>query len=183
MAAIPDISIFGQRILILGPSNAGKSTLAVALGERLGVPVVHLDRLRHLPNTNWEVRNDDDFAQLHDEAILPPGWVIEGNYSHLLPQRFRRATGALVISDGLVKRYRRYFQRTLFQRQRAGALEGGQDRVNRMMLGWLWKTRHSVGKYQALVLEAGLPHLFVNDQRALDGLYNAWALSLPASLA
>ncbi|RYE57936.1 MAG: AAA family ATPase [Hyphomicrobiales bacterium] len=176
----PDIASLGRRIMIMGPSNSGKSTLAMAMGERLGVPVVYMDRLRHLPNTNWEVRADDEFDRLHDEAILADEWIIEGNYSHLTPQRFARATGALVLTDGLVKRYGRYFRRTLFQRARAGALEGGQDNVNRMMLGWLWKTRHSVHKYRAAVVASGVPHVFASNERELQALYRAWGLTLPS---
>ncbi|WP_313442401.1 hypothetical protein [Brevundimonas sp.] len=38
----------GPRICIMGPSNSGKSTLAVAIGDAKGLEVVHLDRLRHL---------------------------------------------------------------------------------------------------------------------------------------
>src|SRR5690606_37268782 len=34
-----------QRIVILGCSGTGKSTLAQAIGARLGLPVVHLDSL------------------------------------------------------------------------------------------------------------------------------------------
>lgn len=179
MEAPPDIASLGQRIMIMGPSNSGKSTLAAAMARQLGVPAIYLDQLRHLPNTNWKVRADDEFHRLHDEAILAPGWIIEGNYSNLTPQRFERATGALVITDGLLKRYGRYFRRTLFQKVRAGALEGGQDKVNRAMLGWLWKTRRSVHKYQAAVRASGLPHIFIDNQRELDRLYRAWGLTLP----
>lgn len=37
----------GERIVIIGPSNSGKSTLAAAIGRQHALPVVYLDRLYH----------------------------------------------------------------------------------------------------------------------------------------
>jgi len=34
-----------NRILVLGPRGAGRSTLARAIGERLEIPIVHLDAI------------------------------------------------------------------------------------------------------------------------------------------
>jgi adenylate kinase family enzyme len=34
-----------RRVIILGPGAAGKSTLAICLGEITGLPVVELDKL------------------------------------------------------------------------------------------------------------------------------------------
>lgn len=34
-----------RRVLIIGNSGGGKSTLARRLGEKLGLPVIHLDVL------------------------------------------------------------------------------------------------------------------------------------------
>lgn len=176
MQTFPTLDTLGHRIIIMGPSNSGKSTLAVAMGKKLDIPAVHLDQLRHLPNTNWEQRPDNEFAALHDQAILEPGWVMEGCYSDLAPQRFRRATGVLIISDSLTTRYRRYFTRTLFQKSRAGALDGGQDAVNWDMVSWLWKSRHSVRKYQSMAQTSGLPQAFVNNEQELNRLYGTWGL-------
>ena len=180
MAEIPALAGFGRRIMILGPSNSGKSTLAQALGERLGVPAMHLDQLRHLPHTNWKERPDEDFAALHDAAILEPEWVMEGNYSNLMTQRLKRATGILVITDTLTRRYQRYFHRSLFQKTRAGALAGEQDGVTWKMVSWLWKTRDAVSKYRKIAAETGLPHHFVRDEQQLRALYRAWDLTLPS---
>ncbi|MET3897304.1 adenylate kinase family enzyme [Devosia sp. UYZn731] len=177
MQTFPPLASLGTRIVILGPSNSGKSTLAVALGNALDVPAIHLDRLRHLPNTNWQARSNDDFAKLHDEAILAPGWVMEGSYSKLAPQRLRRATGIIVVTDGLMTRYRRYFHRTLFQSTRVGALDGGQDTVNWTMISWLWKSRNAASKYRSMAQASGLPHVFVNNQSKLNRLYADWGLA------
>ena len=87
------LSALGQRIIILGPSNSGKSTLAVSIARKQAMIAVHLDQLRHIPNTNWQERPDADFAQLHNAAIQKDSWVMDGNYSSLMPQRVEREIG------------------------------------------------------------------------------------------
>jgi hypothetical protein len=93
------LEALGERIMICGPSNAGKSTLAVALARRLGCEAFHLDLFRHLPDTDWVQRSDVEFAALHDAAIVKDRWVMDGNYSRLMPQRFARATGIILLGD------------------------------------------------------------------------------------
>lgn len=179
MAGIPPLAALGPRIMVLGLTNSGKSTLAVALSAKLGVPAVHLDQLQHRPYTNWEQRPEAEFASLHDAAIREPAWIIDGSYSRVMPQRLLRATGIIVVTDGLFTRYWRYFARTLFQKVRAGALAGGQDRVNWRMLAWLWKTRNSIDKYRQLALRSGRPYVFASNKRELDALYAEWGLTRP----
>jgi adenylate kinase family enzyme len=183
MHDIPALPSLGRRIMILGLTNSGKSTLAVALSGKLGIPAIHLDQLQHRPNTNWEQRPEAEFVILHNAAIEAPEWIVDGAYSRVMPQRLARATGIIVITDSLATRYRRYFSRTLFQKVRAGALEGGQDRLNWKMLGWLWKTRNSIGKYQQVAHRSGLPHVFASNRSELDALYTAWKLTYPSTSA
>ena len=171
------IEDLGRRIMVLGLTNSGKSTLAVALGERLGIPAIHLDQLRHWPNSDWEPRSDAEFAELHNAVVQGEEWVIDGSYSMVMHERLDRASGIIVLSDSLAIRYRRYFVRTLLQKNRAGGLEGGRDSIKWEMLHWLWKTRHSIGKYQKVAAESGLPYLFIPDQTKLQALYAAWSLT------
>ena len=120
------LSDLGRRIMICGPSSSGKSTLAVAIGRKLGIPAVHLDLFRHLPHTDWVQRPDADFYRLHDEAITADAWVMEGNYSVLMPQRLKRATGIILLGDHRWISLWRYIRRSLMQRDRAGGLDGAQ---------------------------------------------------------
>jgi adenylate kinase family enzyme len=50
-----------KRILILGASGTGKSTLARRIGESLGLPVVHLDAINW--NPGWVQTEAERFRQ------------------------------------------------------------------------------------------------------------------------
>lgn len=67
-----------QRVVIMGSSGAGKSTLARKLGERLGLPVVHLDALFFEPG--WVEPETQKFRERVTTALAGDRWVCEGNY-------------------------------------------------------------------------------------------------------
>lgn len=174
----PPLETFGRRIMICGPSNSGKSTLAAALARKLEIEVVHLDLLRHLPNTNWVQRPDEDFARLHDQAIEGDGWAMDGNYSRLVPARRERATGIILLSDNRWANLYRYFRRTLFETDRVGALAGNKDSIKLDMIRWVWigETRN-VRRYRTDLPKPGVPFLHVRGMGELNRLYGAWGLT------
>jgi adenylate kinase family enzyme len=176
MPAYPPLAALGRRIVILGPTNAGKSTLADAIGRKLAIPAIHLDLFRHLPHTDWLERPDAEFGALHDAAIGKPDWVMDGNYSRLLPQRFAAATGVIVLDDHHLWRLGRYLHRTLFQRQRIGSLPGHQDSIKWKMIAWIWTTRHSVGRYHGFATETGLPLVYCPSMAHVKALHQHWQL-------
>jgi adenylate kinase family enzyme len=127
----------GPRICIFGPSNSGKSTLAIAIGRARDLTPVHLDQLFHLPHTDWVQRPLEEFIALHDEAILAEAWVMEGNYLRYLPQRLARATGIILLDASTATSLLRYFRRSWFERGRLGALEGSKDSVKWDMIRYI----------------------------------------------
>ena len=175
---IPPLSSFGRRIMICGPSNAGKSTLASAIGRKLSIPVVHLDQFHHLPNTDWVKRPHEDFARLHDDAIHGDAWVMEGNYSSLMPQRIERATGIILLGDNRLANLRRYLVRTLFQRDRVGNLEGNADSLKWFMVRWiLFVSQKSVRRYRGFLSTMNRPYLELRSMHQLKRLYAIWGLT------
>ncbi len=52
---VPQLADLGDRIVVVGASNSGKSTLAHQIGEALDMPVVHLDQLFHEPNQRCQM--------------------------------------------------------------------------------------------------------------------------------
>ncbi len=168
----PTLSQLGARICILGPSNSGKSTLAVAISAVTGLPVVHLDVLRHVPGSPWIEREPDDFGRLHDAAIAEQSWVMEGNYSHWLPQRLSRATGLIVLDASTATSLARYVRRTLFQGNRHGGLEGVSDRLNPRMVRWIvTRTPANRARYRAMAESVDIPAILLPNSRALRRFY------------
>lgn len=177
MHPIPPLADLGRRIVIFGPSNSGKSTLAQALSRKLGVPAVHLDQLHHTPHTDWVPRPQQEFHALQREAIARDAWVMDGNYSALVDERLERATGAIVLDDNHWLRLGRYFRRTLFQRQRAGALQGNKDSIKWDMIRWVALTSRKNGaRYRQMVESTPLPGVFCGSMGEVRALYAAWEL-------
>jgi adenylate kinase family enzyme len=168
----------GARICIMGPSNSGKSTLAEAIARARGLEVFHLDQLHHLPNTNWVPRPPDEFAGLHDAAIIGARWVIEGNYSRLLPQRLARATGFILLDASTSTSLYRYFRRCWFERDRPGALEGGRDSVKWDMIRHIAvTTRANRSRYRDMIEGISLPKMQISSTKALAAFYRSNGLN------
>lgn len=171
------LAALGRRICVLGPSNSGKSTLAAAVARKRGLPVVHLDQLYHVPNTDWRPRPTAGFVALHDAAIADESWVMDGNYSLCLPQRLRRATGVILLDISVPASLLRYFRRTLFEQGRIGALEGGRDSVKWLMIRHIAvvspKNRRQYGK---MFEGIELPKVRLDCLRAIRRAYRRWDL-------
>lgn len=78
-----------ERVVVVGTSGAGKTTVARSIGAVLDAPVVELDSLRHLPG--WEQRPEAEFINLVAEATSGDRWVVDGNYSEVRQMLWSRA--------------------------------------------------------------------------------------------
>jgi adenylate kinase family enzyme len=66
-------------VVVVGSSGSGKTTVAAALAETLGVKCVELDALHHGPN--WTEATADELREaLAREIDDVDGWVVDGNY-------------------------------------------------------------------------------------------------------
>ena len=76
-----------ERILVIGCPGSGKSRLSRILGEKLGLPVVHLDQLWWKPG--WENVSVEEFDARLEEVLEGEQWIIDGNFSRTMPLRLR----------------------------------------------------------------------------------------------
>src|SRR5688572_4423892 len=151
-----------DRILVLGHCGAGKSTLAMELGERLGLPVVHLDRLSWLPG--WQERDRCESKELQCDAAAGQRWVIEGNYSATLSLRLPRAQAAVWLDYPLWVCLWRIARRLMQWRGRVrpDMGDGCPERMNVEFIRWT-VTHHRVVRRrlrELLDIEGGHIRLF-----------------------
>jgi adenylate kinase family enzyme len=78
-----------RRVVIIGSPGAGKSTLARALGQRTGLPPIHLDVQFWQPG--WMMPTMADWRDRLSAIVAEPRWIIDGNYGSALERALPRA--------------------------------------------------------------------------------------------
>jgi len=92
-----------RRVVTLGRGGAGKSTLARRLGERIGAPVIELDR--HFWSPDLQPLGRDEWVRVQQELARAPRWVMDGDlgpYDALEP-RLAAADTVVVLDFALAR--------------------------------------------------------------------------------
>jgi adenylate kinase family enzyme len=147
-----------ERILVLGHCGAGKSTLAVQLGEMLDLPVIHLDQLSWRPG--WQEEDRAVFADRLRAAAAGERWIIEGNYTSWLDLRLPRAQAAVWLDYPLwlclwriVRRVRAWRGRV-----RPDMAPGCPEKLDWEFVRWA-VTHHRTARRRVAGALAGAPHV------------------------
>jgi len=127
-----------RRLLIIGCCGAGKTTLALALGQKLGLPVHHLDTLWWLPN--WQHDSRENFDRKLADLLRQDSWIIEGDYSRTLPERLKFADTVIQLKFPPLVCLWRVLKRTLrwYGRHRPDMGKGCRERLNLPFLSYVW---------------------------------------------
>ena len=127
-----------ERIVIIGCGGAGKSTLARQLGEKLDIPVVHLDKLFWRPG--WVQVSKDEFDKLHREALAREKWIMDGNFDRTMAERITRSDTVIYLDFSrfacLMGVLKRVF--TTYGKVRPDMGEGCPERIDWDFLKWVW---------------------------------------------
>ena len=131
-----------RRVLVLGQSASGKSTVARALAGHLGSPHIELDALFHGPG--WTVRE----AFVEDVALLTagPDWIVDGNYVAVRDLLWERADTIVWLDLPRTVTGRRAVVRTAHRLlSRVELWNGNRERVSNVWRGthpirWTWDT-------------------------------------------
>jgi adenylate kinase family enzyme len=127
-----------ERIVIIGCGGAGKSTLARQLGEKLNIPVVHLDKLWWKPG--WVESSREEFDAKLAVELAKPQWIMDGNFNRTIPERIARCDTIIYLDFsrfaclmGVLKRVL-----TTYGKVRPDMGEGCPERIDFEFLKWVW---------------------------------------------
>lgn len=146
-----------QRVMIVGQPGSGKSTLARNLGQRTGLPVVHIDTIHWQPG--WVERSRDEKTHLCREVESLDRWIFEGGHSATWNHRMARADLLIWIDRSATLRFWRVLLRTLLHRgQRRPDLPDNCPELLANLpefFKFMWRTRKSArAKMNQLVATA-----------------------------
>ena len=161
------------KIAIIGYSGAGKSTAARMLGEKLGIPVLHLDTVYHMPG--WHVRPNEESIDIVSKFMTDnDSWVIDGNYKAIIQQRRFEQSDIIIFFDfDRFTCFCRAFGRYLKYRgkSRPDMAEGCNEKFDLEFMKWILKNGRTPQKkraYADMCQKYADKVVIIRNQRQLD---------------
>jgi adenylate kinase family enzyme len=126
-----------QRVLVIGPCGAGKSTLARTLGAKLGLAVFHMDQLNW--QSGWIESSKDEIRTKLAAIVAKDRWLIDGTYGGTLGERLVRADTVIYLDFPIRLCVARLLRRiwTYRGRTRPDMTEGCPERFDLAFLFYL----------------------------------------------
>ena len=163
-----------RRIAVVGRAGAGKTTIALRLGEALGIPVTHLDRLFWTPD--WLEVDRAEFERRQLEVVEHDAWILDGGYltSAGWPRRRARADLVMVAEAPLVVCLWRIVRRSILRRRSRPDRPGDREQFSPHFLWWTitWTRRHP--RLAETLRAAGTPVVVARRGADVDALIGAW---------
>jgi adenylate kinase family enzyme len=136
-----------MRIVVVGTSGAGKTTLARRIAALLELPHIELDAINWQPGWRDLTRHDpEEFVRRVNEAIRAEAWVLDGNYGPVRDRVWLRATHLVWLDYQRPVIMARVISRTLFRAVlRTELWAGNRERWRQLLrpshpIRWAWST-------------------------------------------
>ena len=159
-----------QRIMIIGSGGSGKSTLARKLGEKTGLPVVHLDKLFWKPG--WESVSQEEFDILHRQELAKERWILDGNFDRTMPERLARCDTVVYLDFSRVTCLLGVAKRilTTYGTVRPDMGEGCPERFDWEFLQWVWNINKNKRdtNYRRLAEVEGVDIIILENRRQVE---------------
>ena len=153
-----------ERVLIIGCGGAGKSTLARKLGEKTGLPVIHLDQIWWEPG-NWQHLEREEFDARLMVELEKPRWILDGNFNRTMELRLHKCDTVIYLDYPRIVCLKNWLGRVIknWGHARADMAEGCAEWFDPDMAKWIWQVnRKNRKRYYELLnnLESVQIHIF-----------------------
>ena len=159
-----------ERILIIGCGGAGKSTLARQLGQKLDLPVVHLDSIFWLPG--WVEMEKDAFDERVRQELRKDKWIIDGNYNRTMPERLQYCDTVIYLDFSRWACMYGIFKRLLTNigKTRPDMGAGCKEKVDWEFVKWVWNfNKNKRERYYRMLNEAeGVETIVLKNRRMVN---------------
>ena len=142
-----------ERVMIIGCGGSGKSTLARTLGEKTGLPVIHLDQIWWEPGY-WQHITQEEFDVHLAEVIQKPRWIIDGNFNRTIEARLQQADAVIYLDFPAIVCLLGWIKRVItnWGKARSDMTEGCCERIDPEFAAWIFSfnRNHRKGYYELL---------------------------------
>ena len=128
-----------ERVIIIGCGGAGKSTLARMLGEKTGLPVVHLDRIWWEPG-NWQHISQEEFDRRLAAELQKPRWILDGNFNRTIEARLDACDTVIYLDYPRLVCVKNWLGRVIrnWGKARPDMGEGCAEWIDPDFVKWIW---------------------------------------------
>ena len=128
-----------ERVMVIGCGGAGKSTFARKLGEKTGLPVVHLDQIWWEPG-NWQHLTQEEFDVRLMAELQKPRWILDGNFNRTMELRLGYCDTVIYLDYPRLVCLKNWIGRVIknWGRHRPDMTEGCNERFDLEMARWIW---------------------------------------------
>lgn len=164
-----------ERVMIIGCGGSGKTTLARQLGEKTGLPVVHLDRIWWAPGC-WQHTSREEFDEILKAEMEKQRWIMDGNYNRTMELRLERADTVIYLDYSRWVCLFSWMKRvvTNWGKARLDMASGCTEWFDPEMAGWIWNFNRQNRKQYHRILSTRtgkVIHIFKN-RRQLKNYLN-----------
>jgi adenylate kinase family enzyme len=134
-------------VLILGAPGSGKSYWAHEINQKLGLPLISLDKVYW--QENWRPSASNDFVKACKELAEQDSWVMDGNFGSTFTDRWSRADMVVYLDPHPLVSYLRILGRSLGLKKKIARPEGCSEwrglRVLHQLFWLVFKFRKAHG--------------------------------------
>ena len=142
-----------ERIIIIGCGGSGKSTLARQLGEKLNLPVIHLDQIWWAPG-NWQHLEREEFDRRLMQELEKPRWIMDGNFNRTIEARLEQCDTVIYLDMNRLVCLKSWLGRVIqnWGHARPDMAEGCKEWIDPDFAVWIWNfNKNNRNRYYELL--------------------------------